>query len=314
MIKKLYASFFLLSVLFVPLEAHSPLLNLTGYDKKSCLELLEQAKLHELWDAFLQGQADLYFDQEAAFIAKERGWEQAVSVLEIGSGNGAYLNKLFMQFREKAYLGIEKQPELVLQSTQRFAMEGLSFVEGNVEIKDEALDGKFDVVLFRLTLQHLKEPRLALMHAYHYLKPEGHVIIIDACDRAKRCSHKLPALENAFHLLNEKNQKTSAGNREITMEILGELQKGKGHLAAAYDIAFSSLNTEGAIVHEWMKFDGKNHGKLLFNHGLLILNLLHKSYEIPVEFEQAYDELNICLDEGYWVTPGIHFLVLKKKS
>jgi hypothetical protein len=54
---------------------------------------------------------------------------------------------------------------------------------------------------------------------------------------------------------------------------------------------------------------------LYFNHSLLFLTLLHRTYHISVDLNRAYDELQDYLyDENAWTSPGTHFLVLKKKD
>lgn len=58
----------------------------------------------------------------------------ARTVLDLGSGNGVYLQKLADRFPEKIYLGIEKQSDLVEKSLEAGQ---LSFKVGNVEIENE---------------------------------------------------------------------------------------------------------------------------------------------------------------------------------
>ena len=71
------------------LNAEVSLRNLIKYDKSECLERLEIATNEELWDAFLEGQAELFFEPEFQWIANQDWWKNVISVLEIGSGNGA---------------------------------------------------------------------------------------------------------------------------------------------------------------------------------------------------------------------------------
>ena len=59
-------------------------------------------------------------------------------------------------------MGVEKQSPLVMQSNAQYGPYGLDFAKGDAEQENEQLKDKFDVILFRLTLQHLKNPSLAL--------------------------------------------------------------------------------------------------------------------------------------------------------
>ncbi len=57
------------------LNAEVSLRHLLQYDKEICLEKLEQATTEELWDAFLQGQAELFFEPEFHWIASQDWWK-----------------------------------------------------------------------------------------------------------------------------------------------------------------------------------------------------------------------------------------------
>ncbi|MBA3816868.1 MAG: class I SAM-dependent methyltransferase, partial [Parachlamydiaceae bacterium] len=156
------------------LGAEIALNNLIVYDKAICLDSLEKATTEELWDVFLKGQAELNFTTEFHWVSNEEWWQKAESVLDIGCGNGAYLNKVAKQFPEKRFLGIEKLPLSVKQAKQRYARNGVTFEEGDAEVLHESLASAADVILFRLVLQHLKKPLLALQNCWHYLSPKGY--------------------------------------------------------------------------------------------------------------------------------------------
>ena len=287
---------------------------LDEHDKETCLELLEAADLGTLWDNFLSLQTELYFNQEADLIESQQFWQKAKNVLELGSGNGAYLHKLSARFQDKNYLGIEKQSKPVTQAEQNFGGPKLKFREGDAEAASEDLEGQFDVVLFRLTLQHLKNPRLALEHACTYLKDGGHVVIIDAYDPAKKTSHPIASLEEASRQHNERNKKEDKGNRRITIEILQELKKSAEPLSKLYEVVFTNLNDQGQVLQNVVKFGNERDRKLYFTFTLLFLDILHKGWEIPVDFAKAYEELQGMLeDDKACMCPGMHYLILKKK-
>lgn len=298
----------------LPVGADMNLKRLDEYDKATCLQMLEEVDLADLWNVFLSVQTDLFFNQEADWIANQKCWQEAKNVLELGSGNGAYLHKLSERFKDKNYLGIEKQPKPANQSNQNFGGMRLKFREGDAEIAYQDLEDQFDIVLFRLTLQHLKNPRLALEHAYRYLKDGGYVVIVDAFDPAKKVSHEMPSLEAASRQLSEKNKNENKGNRRITMEILEELQKGEGRLGQLYQVEFTSLNEQGQVLKNIIKFEDKRERKLSFTQALLVLDIFKKGYGVAVDFSKAYEELKVLLeDEKAWICPGMHVMILKKR-
>ena len=295
------------------LAAEAHLDRLIEYDQQVCVEILQTAELSDLWNYFLKGQADLYFEQEMKLLSKEAYWEEAQNILELGSGNGAYLSRLSETFKDKIYLGVEKQPAFVEESNAKYGKLGLAFTEGDAELEYDQYRSQFDTVLFRLTLQHLKNPRRSLELAYQYLKQGGYVVIIDSYDPAKSSSHKIHSFDEASRQHNERNQATQKGNRRITIEILEELQNKSGSLSSFYEVIRTSLDVQGNRLEKGIRFETEQDRKRYFNHALLFLAILNKGYNVSVDFSKAHKELQVYLeDETSWISPGMHFLVLKK--
>lgn len=296
-------------------EANNPLSNLIEYNEKTCLEYLEKATDAELWDIFLEGQAKLFFDSEFQWINKANWWKESENVLEIGSGNGSYLYRLSSQFNEKKFRGIEILSQSVRQSNEQYSGTNLVFQEGDAEVLDNQLIHSANLILFRLTLQHLKDPTTALKNAAEYLLSNGYIVIIDSCDAAKRTSHPIPAIDEALQLVAEVQKKQGKGNRRVTLELLQTLETEKSPLNALYEIVFTNLDAQGNVLCDSIRFEGSENRTLYFNHSLLFLNLLQRTYHIPIDSNSAYQELKGYLnDEGAWTSPGMHFLVLKKKK
>lgn len=306
----IFACFFVLS----SLEASVSLSHLIESDKEACLEELEKSTDAQLWNVFLEGQAKLFFGPEFTWIGKGSWCQGADNVLEIGSGNGSYLYLLSRQFQEKIFKGIEKLSEPVKQADEQYAGARLVFQEGDAEILNDQLIDSADIVLFRLTLQHLKDSDSALRNAAQYLSPNGYVLIIDSCDMAKRTSHPTPAIDEALQLVAASQEKGGKGNRKVTLDLLKTLENKTSSLSNLYEVVFSNLDADGNVISDSVRFEGEPHRKLYFNHNLLFLTLLHRTYHIPVDLNRAYDELQDYLnDENAWTCPGVHFLVLKKK-
>lgn len=283
--------------------------NLIDYDKEACIKLLETATNEQLWDAFLEGQSKLLFPSDFKWLQKQAWWTNSSSVLEIGSGNGAYLAHLAEQFPEKKYLGIELLPLSVIQSNQQYAQEGLRFEEGNAEIFNEKLKNSADVILFRLTLQHLEQPFLALEHAWHYLVPNGYLFIMDSCDAIRNSSPPMHELERTLKAVAEYQKEKGKGNRQISSEILAQLQEPESPLQSLYELVFNNLSKDSHLT----KFEGTEQRKLYFTHNLLFLTLLSRKYLMPADLNRGYDEAKVYLeDEGAWTTPGTHYMVLRK--
>lgn len=296
-------------------EATVSLSNLIETDKATCLEELEKATEAQLWDVFLEGQSGLFFDSEFAWISKGSWWQEAKNILEIGSGNGAYLYKLSQQFQDKEYKGIEVLSQSVKDANERYVWPHLTFQEGDAEVFDNTLVSSSDIIMFRFTLQHLNDSCAALENAAQYLSPNGYVVIIESYDKAKSSSHPVCAIDEALELVAEIQKNSGKGNRKITLELLQMIENKQSPLSEFYEFVSSNLDINGNVIGECVRFQGEKSRILYFNHSLLFLALVHRTYHVPVDLNRAYDELQDYVnDSNAWSSPGMHFLVLKKKK
>ncbi len=255
-----------------------------------------------------------FFEPEFYWIISQGWWEKVKTVLDIGSGNGAYLAKLADQFQEKTFFGIEKLPLLVKQANERYAGDRVEFHQGDAEIFNKKLINSADVVLFRLTLQHLKRPLLALQNAWGYLPSHGYVLIIDSCDSAKKTSHRITAIDKALELVAESQRNNGIGNRRVTLEMLQMLENPQSQLSELYEVVSSNLDVTGKALYENIRLEGEQVRKRYFNHNLLLLTLLHRTYQVQIDISKAYNEfIEYLEDENAWTVLGMHYLVLKKK-
>lgn len=304
----------LICFLALYLDANIPLDNLIEFDKTTCLQRLETADDSELWDVFLKGQTKLFFDSEFQWVADKIWWQKPKRITEFGSGNGAYLSELANRFHEKTFQGIEKLPSFVEKANENYATNNLSFCEGDAEIFNTQLTGSADIVLFRFTLQHLKDPVIALKNAAKYLSSNGCVIIIDTYDKARRASHPITSINNALELVAESQEKKESGNRKISLDLLQTFEIEDSPLNELYELYFSNIDMAGNVLSEVVRFEGERDRKLFFNHGLLFITLLQRTYKIPVDLDTAYNELKEYLeDKDAWISLGMHYMILKKR-
>lgn len=82
-----------------------------------------------------------------------------------------------------------------------------------------------------------------------------------------------------------------------------------------YEVVFSNLDASGRVLYETPHYSTGKERELFFNHMLLFLTILNRSYHIPVDLNLVYDELKAYVeDENAWTSFGLHYLVLKKKG
>ncbi|MCH9633396.1 MAG: hypothetical protein S4CHLAM7_01210 [Chlamydiae bacterium] len=180
---------------YVVFEAQVSLDHLIENSKSVCFEKIKTTDDVQLWNVFREVQTNLFFDSEFNWISKGNWWLGAKNVLELGSGNGPYLNKLCQKNQVKA-----------------------------IEMKSSPL-------------------------------------------------------------------------------------------AELFEVDYSNLDLDGNVIGDVVRFEGEKDKALFFNQNILFVELLHRTYQIPVDLNKTWNELQAYLiDENAWTSPGVHFLVLKKKN
>lgn len=309
--KLLLMSAFFISNFF---KGEANLENLLELDKFSCLEVVKNVSYHELYNAFLKNQTKLFSEAEIEWLKDTFWWQEAGNILEIGSGNGSYLSLLAENFSDKKFVGIEVSKSFLEFSNNTYHQKNLNFYEGNAENFDPKLKSTADLILFRLTLQHLKNPLLGVKNAYEYLTSDGYLLIIDSFDDVKSTSHPIPSMDNALAMLAKLQENKGNGNRKISLEILQMLNDYDSYISQNFKLIYSNLDSEGNIVHYNVDYTKRHNKALFFKHCLLLLAFIEKNFGIKVDLSQAYDELKSYVeDANAWTSPGMHFLVLKKK-
>lgn len=302
-------SFFIPFLIFgVPMQLD----NLDEYDEETCVKILHETDTTVLWDYFLKGQIHLFFPSEIAWLEGEALWTSAQYILELGSGNGYFLHMLSEVYENKSFQGIEIDAPNVEQANREFGNAKVKYTLGDVEREIPEYINQFDVVIFRLTLQHLQQPKQALQHAYHYVKPGGLIVIIDSCDKARRSSHKNASVEEVLSQLNSKNETLLKKDRYITLKILKDLINQDSTLPP-FKILNSNVDSDGNPLEIKICHDNKTMGKYLFRHTMLFLKMIQMKCGIAVDFPQAYRDSQMYLTETEgWHSPGVHWLMLKK--
>ena len=284
--------------------------------KEQVLAKLEHSSLDELWIQFLKIQSDLFFEKEFAPIFDQTWWREAHEVLEIGSGNGDLLAKMSTTFPDKTYVGLELKPVYVSHSQEQYKSDHLTFVEGDAECLREDFSNRFDVVILRLTLQHLKQPKIVLEHASRYLKKGGHVFIVESHDASRQSSYPTPILDKAVQELNHQNRNLGKGNRLISLEVQRELQSQTLPLSSYFCVKMSNLDDDGRDSPNFPQvvISSLEAGPAYRDYYLMFLQILNKQWNIPIDFEQAYEEGSYFVEnKAAWLRSGKHLLLLEKK-
>ncbi len=169
-------------------------------------------RLLGVWDRMQQLQVDFCLPFELAFYDRCSAWLEARSVLDVGSGNGYYIEQLSKRFPDKHYTGIDLSAPLVDIARNRpgsvahtFQCTSLSNFDGSTE---------FDVVMLRLVLQHLDDIAQALEDCARHSAAGTTLIVIDAFDSFRAFDppcDELAALFDAFR----RHQASQLRNRDV---------------------------------------------------------------------------------------------------
>ena len=102
-----------------------------------------------------------------------------LTVLDVGCGSGAITRNIAEKTGPTGrVLGIDPSPTLIEQATQQAStLSGLSFQQADVYSFDTA--ERFDLVTCARTLQWLAQPEAALINMKRFVKPGGHLAILD---------------------------------------------------------------------------------------------------------------------------------------
>ena len=128
----------------------------------------------------LDAQVDLFWPMESDFYSR-LGLADARSLADIGSGTGRLLIRLKERFPGLAITGVETDEALINVAKHSFVKAGMDVpVFINASLPHTTLPGAaFDIVVFRLVLEHLPQPWQALREAGRILKPGGRIVAID---------------------------------------------------------------------------------------------------------------------------------------
>jgi SAM-dependent methyltransferase len=170
--------------------------------------------LLRIWDNLQRWQTEFCFAQELTAYYTSDLWHKAQRVLDVGTGNGYYLQKLAKVFPAKSYLGIDSSPEFIHIAQRERTLSNITF--RHLDLFD--LDGQFDFLIVRLLLQHLPEAGAALQRLRALTRPGGAALIIDACDPTRYFHPPVDAFMAFFQAYRE-HESGKSRNRDAALQL-----------------------------------------------------------------------------------------------
>ena len=169
------------------------------------------------WDDLLDLQVRAFSSHEMEFLSNWPKWNNIESVIDIGCGNGSYLSKLSSLYPEKSYSGLDISKELITLAKER--NKDLEFVWG--DFFSFYKGKKYDLIIMRFIVQHLKNFPAVLSRAETMLNPGGSILIVEPDFKNSKNSPDTPLLKS---LLNAYGEFTlSDGQARMHMDSLSDL-------------------------------------------------------------------------------------------
>jgi SAM-dependent methyltransferase len=249
------------------------------------------------WDSLLAYQVDLAFPQELKFLVSLKAWRDATCVLDAGCGNGYYMSRLHEFFPEKRYFGVDISQELVAIAAHRHPDIAVTLTD----LTQYAPNRRFDLIVMRFLVQHLKDFGAILQAADRLLTPTGRLLIIESDLAASGHHPDLPALTDMLRTF----ARVSGEQGAIKPRLLTDAEK----LVRETDSLWSVEHQESIANPQIGPFGGS---KLLAVYQLWI-DLCERSNMFRFEFDRVRDELeHWACDPATFSNVALRMIVIKR--
>src|SRR5215470_9835160 len=249
------------------------------------------------WDSLLAYQVDLAFPQELKFLVALKAWRDAATVLDAGCGNGYYVSRLHEFFPEKRYFGVDISPELVSIAARRNPDIAVTLAD----FTQYAPGRRFDLIVMRFLVQHLKDFGAVLDAADRLLTPKGRLLIIESDLAASGHHPDLPAFTEMLHTF----ARVSGEQGALKPRLLSNAQKLVCETAPLWSVG----HQESIASPHIGPFDGS---KLLAVYHLWI-DLCERSEMFGFDFDRVRDELaHWARDPATFSNVGLRMIVISR--
>ena len=218
-------------------------------------------ELQDLIDDQLKLQIEIAFQRHYEFMVRH-GLKDCRSVLDLGTGNGAFLRRLAGHEPKLYFIGVDKR-EALLDLAREGAPKNTTWHLLDAEATVAKLDyGKIDAVLMRYFLLHIPNARQLLQAWIEKLKPGTRIWIIDVDLSKFECEPLHPAFEKLARLVQDfcsvHSVDTNAGQK------LGTLLTDLGCKNVEFESdPFASGNTEPQALAKFLRQEAMLYACLL---------------------------------------------------
>ena len=165
------------------------------------------------WDNLLETQTEILLPFELRYFFGSDNFTQANKLLEVGCGNGYYLSELRKFFKEKEFTGIDISSELIQLAKESSPKYPIQFIESDFFEFDTS--EQFDLILMRLTVQHMKTLEDIFSKASGLLKEAGTLIILEPEPKGLVNIPSTPKFEELLEHINISSEKLNKNRSKL---------------------------------------------------------------------------------------------------
>jgi SAM-dependent methyltransferase len=188
-------------------------------------------------------QADVTAAQELSALYTDPAWHRAHAVVDLGTGNGAFLRHVAGAFPDKSYLGIDASSELIYAArrfshTDRIRFNVLDLFE---------LRGTFDYALLRLVVRHMDDLGRLVGQLGRLLGNGGGALVSDSDVDELFFWPSMPSVSSLFRRLDDAQRaKVGGAGGETVLDRFCALVDRSSGLAVGYRRKLIVPSTVGA--------------------------------------------------------------------
>ena len=167
----------------------------------------------EAWNNLLKYQTELTYNHDLQTLSKIAGWSEVTKIVDIGCGNGYYMNKLAAKHPGKDFFGIDISKPLIKIAKDNFQNNNKKFF--NVPLESINSHIGFDFAISRLLLQHINDVNEYMNKISLLLKNNGKLTIFEALDHSTVCTPTIPIFTQTIEKIRALQSQTNKGMKNL---------------------------------------------------------------------------------------------------
>jgi SAM-dependent methyltransferase len=185
------------------------------------LHRLDGEDANAVYRAGLAIQNELYVGSTLRYLETRSEWLKAETVLDLGCGPGDLIHDLCRSYPDKSYTGVDMNQDFIATAGEQARGSSLCrFIQADLH---EFSEGRYDFIILRAVLQHLKDADRLMRHLPELVHGKGVVLFLDTTRENFVEAEPPIAAWNDFYRRLEAAQKEHTGSRDCIAELEARL-------------------------------------------------------------------------------------------